>query len=227
MTVFLRQGRVQRKNTGKDSRGQLFIFIQFQWKLKNNLSTKRSLREGLGRVRRRSFLALSNKGVLSRRGCIDFVELGGPHFEFPGHLTDGKQPTAVHCQPVLAQGALGWDPDLCSGAITQARFHYPGTHAILPDGPSHPVHPRSTSTPQSMPRDRAPLGYSGMKQLNCQSILEIQRHALRAFDKGFMLEIKSFFFLLGLNIYNYFIYFFGMGNKCTWSKIPTLRRYRK
>ena len=40
----------------------------------------------------------------------NFIELGGSHLEFPGHLADGARPATIYCQPVLTQGTLGEKP---------------------------------------------------------------------------------------------------------------------
>lgn len=105
--------------------GGIVYFHLFPWKLnkKNNFSTKRVLRGGQEGMRRSFLLSLSNKGVLRWRGCWDFVEMGSPHLELPGQLTDGQRPTAVHGQPVLAQRALQGDT-----VSVLVQLHRPSRH---------------------------------------------------------------------------------------------------
>lgn len=52
---------------------------------------------------------LSNQGVLGCLHCTDFVELGGSHLEFSGHLTDRERPAAMHHHPVFTECPLGQD----------------------------------------------------------------------------------------------------------------------
>lgn len=150
-TVFT--GGTYKERTTENTVGAGIVYFHlFQWKPnENDLSTKSVLRGGQGGVR--SFLSPSNRGIFHWRGWGEFVELGGSHFEFPGQLTDGKGPTAVHSQPVLTQCALQGEPLSRVLVRSHRLIHYPGTATPLPGGTSHVQLPKSTNAPKSARRD--------------------------------------------------------------------------
>lgn len=129
---------------------------------------KRDLRGRGSGVKRRGFLALSNQGFLGRTGRIDFVGLGGPQLEFPGHLADGERPTAVHGQPVLAQRALG---ESRVSVLAQLRRRHSITRWPVPSTASK-IHQH----PWPLPRDTAPLGHQVLVS-PCHSETHLQSFA--------------------------------------------------
>lgn len=166
---------------------------------------------------RRRFLALSDKIFISRRGRIDFVELGGPHLEFPGHLADGKRPAAVHCQPVLAQRALGETGSLFwlnrTGSVPSPR-----NLRSITSWPIPPTAPKIRHHPEVIAQ-----GHNSTALPKCQAArLLIDPCNSETCPQDFKPETTvsltenylstSFYFLLELNVYNYFIYFFGVIN---------------
>lgn len=111
------------------------------------------------------------------------------------------------------------EPGLCSGTIAETPQYYPM---------ARPIHCfQDPPTPLAIAQGHSSTGSPGASQslpfrdppaeLCCWNHSHWQKKVY----------VNIFFFLLGLNIYNYFIDFFGVNNKYIWSKIPTVRREKK